>query len=153
MAWPTKHGVRRLEDQHRLGALDDAAEARVAELVAHYAEDAGGLAALSNRELSVLRDVAVCDLIIAEAFKWAHGRGEIIDAAGQLLPVLGKNLLAYLNTKRRGLEALGLRPETAEKVPPLSEYLKAKASPPAPAPNAPAPATVRDAVTAEESDT
>lgn len=155
MPWPTTHGVRRLERQATVGRLDDEAQAAVDELVSHYAEDAGGVALMTNRELSVLRDVAVCDLIIAEAFKYAHARGEIIDAEGKLIAVLGKNLLAYLNTKRRGLEALGLRPDRAEKVPTLETYLAQRhqaAAPVSPPSAAAAPAAGGETAVAEESD-
>lgn len=130
MPAPLTHGVRALEDRiARGGALDEATAAKVADLIAHYAEDhPAGLADMSNRELSILRDVALCDIVIGRSIQWALERGQIIDANGNLLPVLGKNFLAYVNSKRLGLVALGLRPEKAEAVPQLGEYLKAKAA-------------------------
>ena len=104
------HGVRALQHAAGIGRLDAEAQAAVDGLIAHYAEDAGGLAEMTNRELGILRDIAVADLIIAEAFKWAHNRGDIIDEGGNLLPVFSKSLLAFINSKRLGLVALGLKP-------------------------------------------
>jgi hypothetical protein len=134
---PVLHHMRRLSTARRTGELDEESEAAVCAKVNEYAADGGGLQSLSNRELAILRDAAICDLIIAEAFAYARRRGSIFRRDGQLIPVLDRNLLAYMNSKRLGLVALGLRPDRADTVPSLQEYLASRAAVP-PAPAAPA---------------
>jgi len=119
-----EHGTRRRDAARRSGGkLDAASEAAVCAKVNEYAADAGGVQNLTNREVSILRDAAICDLIVAEAFAYARRKGSIFRRDGQLLPVLDRNLLAYVNSKRLALVALGLRPERADKVPSLAAYL------------------------------
>lgn len=141
-----KHRTGILKRSRHAPQLDAEAEAAVQSYVAHYAEDEpGGLAAMSNRELSILRDVAVADAIIERAFNWAAAQPTIIDAEGNLLPVLGKSLLAYINSKRLGLVALGLRPQRSDQTPDLQTYLASAAQRAA----QPAPSNAADAVPAD----
>jgi hypothetical protein len=99
--------------------LDAESEAAVCAKVNEYAADAGGLAHMSNREVSILRDAAICDLIVAEAFAYARRRGSIFRRDGQLIPILDRNLLAYMNSKRLALVALGLKREPRDTDPPI----------------------------------
>ena len=111
---PRTHGVRSLQVQRQVGQFDADTEAAVTAIVLEYAQDSGGLERLSNRELALLRDAAICELIVSEAFGYARRCGSIFQKNGQLLPVLDRNLLAYANTKRLNLVAVGLRGDRAE---------------------------------------
>lgn len=141
-----QHGVAKLAAARRGGVLDEESEAAVCARMNEYAADAGGLQNLSNRELSIARDVAIVDLLITEIFAYARRRGSIFLRNGQLIPVLDRNLATYLNTKRLHLVALGLKPDRSDKTPTLTEYMASKqtttpnghSEPPASAPAAPA---------------
>jgi hypothetical protein len=114
----TTTGVRSLEVQRYSGNIKPATQAVIQSRVLELAEDQGGLKRLSARELSLLRDAALCDLIIERAV-------EALDAADTLfvetaeglafLPVL-RGLATFMNTKRLHFVKLGLRPKREKRI-------------------------------------
>ena len=124
----TEHNVRRLERLRRVGSLDEATSAAVDALVQDFAADAGGLENVSNRELALLEDAAMCRLIVHTAVGYAMKQGSLFTADGRLLPVLERSLLAYVNTTRLNLVAVGLRRSREKAIDDLDEHASALAA-------------------------
>lgn len=92
------------------------------------ADDAGGWPNLTNREGVLVKRTAALTQLCETIEHYVFSQESPFTNGGELLAVLGKNYIAYANALRRNLEALGLRPDNAEKVPSLAEYLAARAS-------------------------
>jgi hypothetical protein len=138
MGRPTTHGTRQLERRWREQKLDPATVKILRALVDDIAEDAGGAAHLTTRELWLAECAAFCQFVIGQAMDFLIRRGSVVDDDGQFHPILGQYLVAWMNALRLNLVALGLRPDRADKVPSLEEYLRARQSTAATSPS-PAP--------------
>lgn len=136
MGRPTTHGLRQLERRWRDQNLDEATVKILHDLVVDVAEDVGGPANMTTRELWVAEGAAFAKFVIGQGMDFIIRRGSVFDDDGQFHPVLGKYLLAWMNTLRLNLAELGLRPDRADKAPSLTDYLTARsaAAPPASAP-------------------
>jgi hypothetical protein len=126
--WANTHGLRGLELRWRDQSLDAATVKILHDLVADIAEDVGGAANMSTRELWLAEGAAFAKFVIGQGFDFIVRRGTVFDDDGQFHPVLGKYLLAWMNTLRLNLVELGLRPDRAEKLPSLQEYLADRAA-------------------------
>jgi hypothetical protein len=129
--WATVHGVRALQEErhhHQLGEpLSEATALAIRDAVLEYAVDRGGLENCNHVELSLISDMALCDLIRDHVLAEAIRRQTLFGADGQLLPMF-KSLATYMNTKRLHAMALGLRPEPADRLPSLQDYLASRAA-------------------------
>jgi len=123
MARPTTHGLRQLDRRRREHGLDKATIKILHDLVTDIADDAGGAENMTTRELWLAEGAAFAKFVIGQGMDYIVRQGSVFDASGQFHPVLGKYLLAWMNTLRLNLEALGLRPERDAKVPSLAAYL------------------------------
>lgn len=121
------HGLRKLETMLKSNERKLDGRGRVMKLLKRraldWADDAGGLEHLSNREQTLLWHTAATSLMVESILHWALAQPSLLDANHEMLPPLRKSLIAYLNAERRGLEALGLKPERTKDLPTLEQYL------------------------------
>lgn len=123
------HKVRGIERRWRAGKLDGRYREtqQIEALADDFAADAGGWAYLTNREVALIHTAAFAAWVCQATAVWALRRdGGPINPDGTVPAVLGKTFVAYSNTLGRTLEKLGLRPDRADKVPSLPEYLASK---------------------------
>jgi len=122
---PPKHGSRALARAIEGNKLDRRTRpAKLRQQAANlFAEDAGGWPYLNNREVALIWSTAsVWVLLNLRLDALLAGNGN--EDHGSL-----KWLIALLNSFRRNLEVLGLRPERVEdRIPTLEQYLAAKAT-------------------------
>ena len=122
----SRHGsralARLLADQ---GALDGRTwiARQLREIRADLAADAGGPERLTARERILIDRIAAAVLICSTIEAHVFASEAPITDAGELLPILRKGYTAHVQSLSRMLQALGLRPERAERLPSLNEYL------------------------------
>lgn len=113
MGHPVEHGVNQVKAERQRfragGELREATAAAVQARVAELAEDVGGLENVNSRQLMLMKDAALCDLVVDLTLAELARRGTALTDSGDVLPVL-KTVLAFANTKRLHLIALGLTP-------------------------------------------
>jgi hypothetical protein len=119
MPRPTTHGLRQLERRWRDQSLDAATVKILRDLVADIADDAGGPANMSIRQLWVAEGAAFAKFVIGQGMDFIVKRGSVFDDSGSFHPVLGKYLLAWMNVLRLNLVELGLNPDRADTDPPI----------------------------------
>jgi hypothetical protein len=88
------------------------------------ADDAGGWPNLSNRESVLVQRTASLILLCETIEHHVFSQQSPFTDSGVLLAVLAKNYIAYSNTVRLNLVALGLKPDKTPKLPSLAEYLQ-----------------------------
>jgi len=88
-------------------------------------EDLGGQENLNAGQRLLLDTIQSKLIVVLQIGKYVDQQPEIIKG-GQLLPVLGKNYLAYLNSLRLALDQLYKDSNKRRKVPDLHEYLLEK---------------------------
>ncbi len=109
MTFMPTHGARGLEVRWRGGGEFDAeTERAIQEQLDEFIADQS--VAPTNRERALLRDAAVCGLIINRALAYACEQGSVVTGDGRLLPVLERSMLSFMNSRRLALVAVGLRP-------------------------------------------
>ena len=123
---PFKSGSRSLARFVRQGRLDRRTWLAkfVEQTEAMLAEDAGGPEHLSNREMLMV-SLAATLWTEYQLIVWQRQQGIL---RGQLDHESDKYFLAHVNALRRTLESLGLRPDRADTLPSLAEYLAARSS-------------------------
>src|SRR5215468_8613376 len=127
MAYNPIHGVRALAVQRQRGVLPADTQIAVEERARELAADQGSEP--TAREWSLLRDMALCDLICERTVAELARRGTIFTEQGEYWPVL-KQLATFLNTKRLHALALGLRPEPeVERLPNVASLLEDEDAP------------------------
>ena len=126
---PPKHYVRWLARQLKENGLDGRTSmAKALQFIANdLAEDVGGWANLTNRETVLVRRTAALVLLCETIEHHVFSQPTPFTDAGELLAVLSKNYIAYSNTVRLNLVALGLKPDKTPKLPSLAEYLQQRA--------------------------
>jgi hypothetical protein len=92
------------------------------------AADAGGSEYLTNRERVLLRRCAAQVLILESIEGFVFQQASLLTEGNELLPILRKGYVAHVNTLRLNLLALGLKPDRADKLPSLHDYIASKAS-------------------------
>ena len=127
-----RHGARALSRHLAAGSLDGRTwiAKQLRTRCEEWAADAGGMPHLTERERTALQHTAAVSLIVDSLLNWAFGQESLLDEKNELLPPLGKSLIAYLNAERRGLELLGLRPSKPGSEPDLGEYIAARENAP-----------------------
>jgi hypothetical protein len=127
---PPKHGARALERLLQQNKLDKRTRtAKLLQSIANdLAADAGGWAHLTAREKLLVERCAAQALIVASLEGWVFQQASLIDAGGEMLGVLRKGYTAHVAALARNLVALGLKPNTAKKLPTLGEYLASRQS-------------------------
>jgi hypothetical protein len=123
---PPTHALRRLERGWRNHNLDENTIKITRDLMRAIAADAGGMENQTTRELFLIEDAAFAKFIVRQGMDHIIRSGSILDEHGDFHPILGRYLLAWMNTLRLNLVALGLRPDAAEKVEDLASYLARK---------------------------
>lgn len=88
------------------------------------ADDAGGAEQLTNRE-TLMVNVAATLWTEYQLMVWQRQQGIL---RGQPDHESDKYFLAHVNALRRTLETLGLKPDRADKLPSLSEYIAARSN-------------------------
>jgi hypothetical protein len=120
------HGSRALERVLKENLIDQrTTTARMLRQIRQdLAEDAGGEAALTNRERTLI-DRTSCVLLLCSSIEnWAFSQKELL-TDGALPNVLATNYLSYVNTARlKNLISLGLKPSRPDAEPDLSTYLQ-----------------------------
>ncbi|MGD0950040.1 MAG: hypothetical protein ABSA52_21765 [Candidatus Binatia bacterium] len=126
---PPKHYARWLARRLKENGLDGrTGPAKLLKMRAdELADDAGGWPNLSNRECVLVQRTAALILLCETIEGHVFSQTTPFTDSGELLAVLSKNYIAYSNTVRLNLLALGLKPDKAPRVPTLEEYLAAKA--------------------------
>lgn len=126
------HGLRKLEALLKGNERKLDGRGRVMRLLKQraldWADDAGGIAYLNNRQQTLLWHTAAVSLMVESILHWSLVQPSLLDGNHEMLAPLRKSLIAYLNAERRGLETLGLKPDKADRVPSLQEYLAARAA-------------------------
>jgi hypothetical protein len=125
---PPKHHARWLARRLKENGLDGrTGPAKLLKLRAdELADDAGGWSYLTNRESVLVRRTAALLLLCETIEHHVFRQPSPFTDTGELLAVLAKSYIAYSNTARLNLVALGLRPERADRVPSLQEYLQSR---------------------------
>lgn len=88
-------------------------------------DDLGGQENLSAAQRVLLSTIESKLIVVLQIGKYIDQQEEII-RNGELLPVLGKNYLAYLNSLRLALDQLYKNHSAKSKVPTIEEYLAMK---------------------------
>jgi hypothetical protein len=129
---PPKHGARALARHLAANAIDNRTwvARHLKTLRDEWAEDAGGHQYMNNRQRVLLKHGTQLDVIADSAFSFlaVHLAGL---AKGEMPPpevmnTLTRVYLAHVAQLTRCLDALGLRPERADRVPVLEDYLAAR---------------------------
>jgi hypothetical protein len=122
-----KHGSRALERVLKENLIDQrTTTARMLRQIREdLAADAGGEAALSNREKMLIDRSASILLICSSIETWAFSQKDLL-TNGALPDVLSGHYLAYANSLRLNLVSLGLKPTRPDSEPSLHEYPEQK---------------------------
>jgi hypothetical protein len=117
---PATHGGR-----VQLAGMDKRREKARAFLAVReaFADDAGGWDRLTAREVVLLDRAASAAVVCASIERYIFNADSLLASDGNLLPVLQRAYTAHSQNLSRLLQALGLRPDRADKLPDLSEYL------------------------------
>ncbi|MGE3149741.1 MAG: hypothetical protein AB7K04_11805 [Pseudorhodoplanes sp.] len=128
-----KHGARGLARYIASGQIDGRTwiGRALRDIRLELAADAGGLEHLSARELVLIDRCAAAALICTAIERHVFAREQPIDEAGELLPVLRKGYVTHVASLSRMLQALGLRPDRADSLPSLGEYIASRSNGPA----------------------
>ena len=125
MARPVEHGVNQVKAERRRfrqgGELREATAAAGQARVAELAEDVGGLENVNSRQLMLMKDAALCDLVVDLTLAELARRGTALTDSGDVLPVL-RTALSFANTKRLHLVALGLTPPREKSIDDLEAH-------------------------------
>lgn len=126
---PPKHYVRWLSRQLKEAGLDGRTQrAKALQSIANVlADDAGGWPCLTNREVMLVRRTAALLLLCETIEQYVFSQQSPFTENGELLNVLAKNYIAYSNTVRLNLVALGLKPARPDAMPSLQDYIASKA--------------------------
>ena len=122
------HGTRALERVLNANGLDQrTVTARLLRMIeGDLIADAGGEANLTNRERLLIRRCAAQALILESIEAFVFGQPSLLTETHELLPVLRKGYIGHVNALRHNLVALGLKPDRAETLPTLGEYIAAR---------------------------
>ena len=122
---PPKHHARWLARRLKENGLDGrTGPAKLLKLRAdELADDAGGWPNMTNREAMLVRRTAALLLLCETIEHHVFTQESPFTATGELLAVLSKSYIAYSNTVRLNLVALGLKPEQPGALPTLQQYL------------------------------
>ncbi|MBX3027663.1 hypothetical protein KF840_22420 [bacterium] len=127
---PPKHGARSLARHLAAGSLDQRTwiARALAELRQDLAADAGGYDRLTARERLLVDRCAAAALICSTIEGHVFQADRLVDAAGELLPILRRGYVTHVQSLSRMLQALGLRPDRAADLPSLDAYLRDRAT-------------------------
>lgn len=124
-----KHGSRALSELLKKNQVDGRTSIglMLKETRDRLSNDAGGWEQLTERERILIEQTAALHLIISSILNYAFTtKDALIDGQGRLLPALTNNYLAFSNTLRLNLLALGLHPAKPTADDDLDIYLKQK---------------------------
>jgi hypothetical protein len=126
---PPKHYVRWLSRQLKEAGFDGRTQqAKALQSIANdLADDAGGWANLTSREIMLVRRTAALLLLCETIEHHVFSQQNPFTETGELLNVLAKNYIAYSNTLRLNLLALGLKPPRPDAMPSLQDYIASQA--------------------------
>lgn len=97
------------------------------EVADSLAEDAGGWPHITNREKVLIERTAALVAILSSIERYIFRQRSLIDQqTSDLLPVLSQRYIAFSNTLRLNLLALGLKPGRPNEIPDLQNYLASK---------------------------
>lgn len=115
--WAKKHGARALSDYIAAGKIDGRTWIGKAlrDLRLELAADAGGLEHLTARERMLIDRCAAAALICSTIEGHVFTSDRLVDDAGELLPILRRGYTSHVQSLSRMLQALGLRPDRADK--------------------------------------
>lgn len=124
-----KHRARTLQKMLNENALDrrTAVSKMLRQVERDLASDSGGEQQLTNREKVLIRSTAALILITSSVEAYAFKQKSLLTDGAELLPALGKSYLAFANSLRLNLLALGLKPEKPKEEADLSEYVRQRA--------------------------
>lgn len=126
-----KHGSRALDKILRANLLDK--RTRTGRLLKRITEDlmedAGGPTHVTHREKYLIQHTASLLLLIGTIEGWAFSQASVIDEHGKMPAALGQHYIAYVNSLRLNLVALGLKPERPAHDVTLPEYIAQKQQP------------------------
>jgi len=126
---PPKHAGRLLTRVLKRNELDR--RTRVSKFLQKVADDLaddrGGWEHVTAAEEIAIRRAAFLTVLCGSIESWCLGHAEVI-VDGELLGPLKKGLATHQANLIRTLSALGFRPDQAEKLPSLAEYIQSKAS-------------------------
>lgn len=127
---PPKDASRLLERVLRENSLDQrtATAKALRALRDDLAADAGGWENVTSRERLLIERCAAQALIIGAIEAHVFNQPSVITADGALLPSLLNGYVTHVQSLSRMLQALGLRPDRAAKLPDLATYLADRAA-------------------------
>lgn len=127
---PPKHAGRllsRVMDQNRLDRRTRVSKV-LEGLATDLAAERGGWAAISTSEEILIRRAAFLTLLCSSIETWTLRQPDGVIVNGELLGPIRKGYATHQANLVRTLSALGIRPDAADKVPDLREYLERAAS-------------------------
>jgi hypothetical protein len=119
-----KHGAKSTTIRKRYSDLRTVEGQRLKAVIDAIIGDLGGSEGINAGQQVLLGGLQSKLIVIFQISDYLDKQPSIVDAAGELLPCMGRNFLSYTESIRRDLEAIyGFKRSSKTKVPTLEELI------------------------------